>query len=449
MDPVRAFAGLALVLLAAPPVRADLFQMRDGSVVEGEVLRAFGDGDRVDRWEVRTRKGVRILPASEVKSRRDGGGPWPWREFEEKFAFVDRRDAEDNFRLGLWARENGLEAEAERAFLRAIEAAPDHVKARTALGHQRVGETWVVPPGKAPVPEARGAPVPAGEPNPFEGALGRILVRRQTDRFRVESTYLDQPALGRYLDTLERAREATLAFLGEPPPPGEVRRPTFLLLRNEEEYGAAVEALVAPAMERRPDREAAARDLRMFRGAHLAVLPGVPGGCVARRVDENETADRAFLAHFAVHGTFSADAPAGARTPDWVTEAVAFGVLNDLFPDDPTYCLATGYGRPDRLPMEWRNTRTWAATARGLASSGKAAGFGDLAVLDLNSLSFPALVQSWSVLQVLLRRDENATRAFLRKVRRGGDQFRALQDCLRLDPAGVDRYWKAEVLKGR
>ena len=141
--------------------------------------------------------------------------------------------------------------------------------------------------------------------------------------------------------------------------------------------------------------------------------------------------------------------PAGPRAPDWLSEAVAFAVLNDFFPDDPTYCLATGYGRTDRVPAEWRNTRTWAATARALASSGKALGFGDLAVLDLNSLSFPSLVQSWSVLQVLRAKDENGTRAFLRRVRRGTDQFKALQESLRLDPAGVDRLWKAEVLKGR
>jgi hypothetical protein len=187
----------------------------------------------------------------------------------------------------------------------------------------------------------------------------------------------------------------------------------------------------------------------MFRAAHLAVLPGSPGGCVARRVDENETADRAYLAHFAVHGVFGDGAAAGTRAPDWVAEAVAFGVLNDIFPDDPTYCLGTGYGRTDRIPAQWRNTRTWAATARALASSGKAQAFGDLAVLDLNSLSFPALVQSWSVLQVLRAKDENGTRAFLRRIRRGTDQFKALQESLRLDPAGVDRLWKAEAQKGR
>ena len=446
MNAMRA-AALALLLLA-PAASADVFVLKDGTTVEGEVLRTFAEGERVDRWEVRTIKGVRTLPAAEVRSRKDGGGPWPWREFEDRFAFVDRKDAEDNFRLGLWARERGLEAEAVRAFLRAVAADPDHARARTALGHQRVGDRWVAPPGQATVPEERGEPLPAGEPSPLEGVLGRVFARRQTALYRVESPYLDQPALGRYLDTLERVREATLSFLGEPPPPGEVRRATFVLLRTPEDYLVAVDALIAPSLGKRADQAAALRDLGMFRRAHLAPLPNA-GGCVARRVEENETADRAYLAHFAVHSVFSEDSPAGARVPDWLAEAVAFGVLNDLFPDDPAYCLGAGYGRADRVPVEWRNTRTWAGTARGLASSGKAMPFGDLAVLDLNSLSFPALVQSWSVLQVLRAKDENGTRAFVRRVRRGGDAFKALKECLNLDAAGVDRLWKAEVLKGR
>jgi hypothetical protein len=451
MSPVRAAAAtLALLLLAAPRAAADVFLLRDGTTVEGEVLRSFKD-DRggVDRWEVRTLKGVRILAAAEVRSQKDGGGPWPWRAFEEWFATIDRKDAAELYRSGMWAREKGLEAEAVRAFLRAIEADPDFVRARTALGHQKAGDKWIAPPGQVPVPEERGSPVPPGDAGPLEGALGRVLSRRQTENYRVESTYLDQADLGRYLDTLERARDATLAFLAEPPPPGEVRRPTLLLLKDAAEYRVALDALVVPALEARADREAAGRDLRLYRAGHLAVLPGRPGGCVAWRVDENQTADRAFLAHFAVHAVWRSELPPGARDPDWLAEAVAYAVLNDPFPDDPTYCLATGYGRTDRIPEEWRNTRTWAATARGLASSGKALAFKDLAVLDLNSLSFASLVQSWSVLQALRAKDESGTRAFLRKVRRGNDPFKALQDCLKLDPSGVDRVWRADVLKGR
>jgi hypothetical protein len=450
----RALAPLAALVLALAPgagaARADVFTLKDGSVVEGEVLREFRDeGDRPDRWEVRTLRGIRTVASGEVRARRDGGGPWPWREFEDKYAFIDPRDPAENAALGAWARERGLESEAVRAFRRALEADPEHLRARTALGYQKVDGRWVVPAGRERVPEDRGEALPGEAAGALDAVLGRVLARRRSENFRIESTWMDQAGLGRTLDTLERAREATLAFLGEPPPPG-ARGSTYFLLRDAAEYGKAVDALVAPAHAARADREEARRELALFRAGHLAILPGGSPGCVAWKVDEGETADRAFLAHFAVHETWRAGLSQGVRDPDWIREAVAYAILNDRFPDDPTWCVAAGgYGRSDRVPSAWRNTRTWAAAARTLAVSGKALAFRDLAVQDVNSLSFDSLVQAWSTLRVLRAKDEAGTRAFLARVRRGTDQFKALADGLRLDPDGVDRLWRAEVLKAR
>jgi hypothetical protein len=439
----------ALLLVLCGRAAADTFTMRDGSSVDGEVVREFpGEGGRPDRWEVRTLKGTRILAAADVRARKPGGGPYPWRIFEEEFVSVDPRNAEENYLLGVRARAQGLEAEAVRAFRRAIEADPGHARARTALGHILVDGRWVVPAGQPESPEDRGTPVPSGPPSALETGLGRTLAKRESDAFRVESSWLDQYGLGRMLDTLERAREATLSFLAEPPPVG-ARRATYYLLRDGTEYRRAVDALVAPAMGARADRDVAARELALYRSAHLSPLPPAGPGCVAWKIDEGETADRAFLAHFAVHETWRSVCSPGTRDPDWLREAVAYSVLNDVYPDDPTWCVAATYGRQERVPGPWRNTRTWAATARNLAASGKALAFQDLAVLDLNSLSFDALVQSWSVLQVLRAKDDSGTRTFLRRVRRGTDQFQALKECLHLDPAGVDRLWRAEVLRGR
>jgi hypothetical protein len=439
----RLLAPLALLLLAHAAA-ADTFVLKDGATVDGEILRTFSaEGGRVDRWEVRTRAGVRVVSAADVTTRKPGGGPYPWRTFEERFALVFPKDPEDNYKLGVWAREQGLEAEAIRAFRRALDADPDHLKTRTALGHQRVGESWVVPPGQATVPEERGAALPADTASPFEAILGKALAKRESANFRVESSLFDQPALGRLLDALERAREGTYAFLGEPPAAGGAR-PTYLLVRDAAEYRSVVDAVVAPALERRAD---GARFLALCRAGHLAPLAAAPGGCVAWPADESQTASRAFLAHFAVHEIWRMEIPAGSRDPDWLREALAYGVLNDLFPDDPTYCVDAGYGRGDSARGAWRNTRTWGGAAREMAAAGKALSFADLAVLDQNSLSFDALIQAWSVLQTLRAKDENGTRAFVRKVRRGSDAGKALQECLRLDPAGVDRLWRTEVMR--
>lgn len=442
----------ALLLLAAAPAPAETFVLRDGSVVEGQILRTFRDEEgRTDRWEVRTLTGRRTLPAAEVREvreRRPGAPPYPWVHFENTFAFIDPGDAAENLRLGLWARERGMEAEALRALRRALAADPDDARVRTALGHLRVDGRWVAPAGREGVPEERGEAVAGGPPSPLEGVLGRVVARRRSENYHLESDWLDQAGLGRYLHTLEGVREATLAFLGEPPPVGN-RREVLYLIGTREQYLRAVEALVAPDLEARADREEAMRSLRMYRQGFMAVLPGPTPGCVALRSSENEVEDLSFLAHFAVHGTWRPPTSGGARDPDWLREAVAYGVLNDLFPDDPTFCVATGYGREGRVAPTWRNTRTWPGTARALAASRKSLLFQDLAVLDLNSLTFDALVQAWSVLGVLRERDANGTRAFLRKVRRGGEQFEALKETLRMTPAEVDRLWRGEMLKRR
>ena len=449
-----ALALAAFAAIAAGPAAADSFVLRDGRVVEGQVLRTFRDGgeDRPpDRWEVRTAAGVRVVLASEVREhrpRKDGDAPWPWEDFEQRFAFVDAADAEDNFLLGAWAREQGLEAEAVRAFRRAIAADPEHARARTALGYQKVDGRWRAPEGAVDLPEDRGEALPPAPPGPVESALGKVFEKRRSANFHVESPVLEQRALGRCLDALERAREAALSRLGDAAPAGEPRT-ELLLLCDRAQYGRAIDLLVAPAVESAADRDCARRELALFRAGHLALRPPPARGVVALGLGDGETADHAFLAHFAVHAAWLEGTPPSARHPDWLREAFAYDVLTEAYPDDPTWCVAVGYGRNEKVPAAWRNTRNWPALARGLAASGRALAVRDLAVLDLNSLSFDALVQAWSVLRALNAEDANGTRAFLRRVRQGSDQFEALRDCLRMTPEDVDRLWKARALKVR
>ena len=418
------------------------------------MLRTFRDeSGAVDRWELRTLAGRRTLSAAEVREVRTrpvDAPPYPWVHFENRYAFEDPADPAKNLELGTWAREAGMEAEARRAFRRAVAADPEGrsdagARARAMLGHVKVDGRWTIPAGVERSPEERGEPVLDGPPSPLEGILGRLAARRRSENYQLESDWLDQPSLGRYLDTLERVREAALQYLGEPPPVGGVRM-VYRLLRTREDYLKAVESQAAPGLLASPPE--GPRLLALYRSGHLARVPGEPA-FIAWRVSEDDVEDRAFLAHHAAHGIWRTTVPVGAREPDWLQEAFAYGVLNDLFPDDPCWCVATGYGREDRVPPAFRNTRAWAASARALAASGRALAFQDLAVLDLNSLTFDSLVQSWSVLAVLRAKDENGTRAFLRRVRRGEEQFGALKESLRLSPADLDRLWRSEVLKRR
>ncbi len=174
---MRRLAPSALALLVATSSSlADTFVLRDGSSLEGQVLRTFPDEEgRADRWEVRTLRGRRTLLAAEVRevrARRPADPPYPWVQFEAKFSLVDPGDADGNYLLGSWARDQGMEAEALRAFRRAVAADPEHVRARTALGHLRVDGRWTVPPGRAGASEERGEPVAGEAPPRWRGSSG-------------------------------------------------------------------------------------------------------------------------------------------------------------------------------------------------------------------------------------------------------------------------------------
>ncbi|MHC4820508.1 MAG: hypothetical protein ACYTDX_02160, partial [Planctomycetota bacterium] len=96
---------MILLIAAASPAAADEFQMRDGSRLEVQVLRDLGD-----RWDVRTLEGRRTIAKGDVRKHVERPGTTPWALFEKKFFhLVDKDDAGDNYALGLWAREEGME----------------------------------------------------------------------------------------------------------------------------------------------------------------------------------------------------------------------------------------------------------------------------------------------------------------------------------------------------
>ncbi len=422
--------------------RGDDFVLKDGTTLEAQELRDLGD-----RLEVRTRAGRRVVLKEEIRSRT--ARKTPWENFEGYLASERPDDADALLRIGLWARDQGLPAEARRAFLRALAADPEHARAHVALGHTRVDGRWVVPPGDTPPPEETGEALPPSAPTPRETLLALGLTRRRTDRFLLESNHMDQPRLGRYLDTFERVRESVLSLLAEPPPVGE--RPSIhVLLADEDQYEKALRLLVLPDLATAAPSDEAAAQAAIYRRTRIAPAPGPQRVCVAWPASVNEIEDRAYLAHFVAHEVLRDATSPGVSLPPWIAEAVAYAVLNPVFPDDPAYCLAaTGYGRPGGPPTAWRNTRTWPARARELAASQRAQDVATLNALDLNSLTFDALVQAWSLLEVLRARDPEATRALLRRVRRGTPFADALKDGFRLDFAGLDRLWHQEVLKAR
>jgi tetratricopeptide (TPR) repeat protein len=58
-------------------------------------------------------------------------------------ATLEKKDAGGHYRLGLWAKSNGMPAEALVLFQQAILADPDHEHARREMGFQKVDGVWL------------------------------------------------------------------------------------------------------------------------------------------------------------------------------------------------------------------------------------------------------------------------------------------------------------------
>jgi hypothetical protein len=132
---LRASGGLALLLSAAAPVRADEVHLRGGSVIEG---RATRDGDTV---VVRVESGVVRLPADSVE--RIDKAEASDDVAQRRRAALGPRDVQGRLELATYCREHDLRA-TERALLEEVIALePNHAEARRLLGYVRTEHGWV------------------------------------------------------------------------------------------------------------------------------------------------------------------------------------------------------------------------------------------------------------------------------------------------------------------
>ena len=135
----RCAHGIAMIVmllaLATAAVRADVFHLKSGGTVAGELLEQSEDG-----YRVRTGIGVVTLARDDVER---------VEQTESPFAELDRRRAampdepDALVAFAVWCRENDFRADERKALLQAIALEPDHAGARAALGYVRVGDIWV------------------------------------------------------------------------------------------------------------------------------------------------------------------------------------------------------------------------------------------------------------------------------------------------------------------
>ncbi|MCK6461189.1 MAG: HEAT repeat domain-containing protein [Planctomycetes bacterium] len=125
---------LLVTLLIVPVGSADTVVLQNGLEVSGAVAERDGS------VEVALGGKTRVFPRDRVKEIRKGESRAE--EFARRAAALPEDDAAGWYKLGLWARENGV-AGAQGAFGKVISTDPDHRAARRELGFEKVDGEWV------------------------------------------------------------------------------------------------------------------------------------------------------------------------------------------------------------------------------------------------------------------------------------------------------------------
>jgi hypothetical protein len=128
---MRRTLGLAAVVLAAGIARADIVTLKDGRVIEGDVVS--DDGKVV---KVKIRMGAITLEKDKIASIEEK--LTPEQEYEQRVAKVAEDDAKAQFELAQWAESVKLEKEAVRHYIAAATLDP----ALTAAAEELASRDW-------------------------------------------------------------------------------------------------------------------------------------------------------------------------------------------------------------------------------------------------------------------------------------------------------------------
>ncbi|MHC5010422.1 MAG: hypothetical protein ACYTG6_05640 [Planctomycetota bacterium] len=123
--------------LAVTPARADILELTDGRIVEGDVIRGE------ETYLVRSRFGVVEVPVGEVKSLTEA--PPLDTQIREHLATLDADDMENRALLSRWLRDIGRLDEADAMAEAVLEADPENAVAHEVLGHIRHRGVWRTP----------------------------------------------------------------------------------------------------------------------------------------------------------------------------------------------------------------------------------------------------------------------------------------------------------------
>ena len=132
---MRHLAAMAMLAVAASAAVADEVVLRNGARFEGQVKES---GDTVtvvmDFGSITFKK----MDVARIER-----GASALSEFDAKVTELKSDDLEGRYKLGLWAKQKGLDQRAQRLFEEILVRNPDHAGARESLGYRRHGNRWL------------------------------------------------------------------------------------------------------------------------------------------------------------------------------------------------------------------------------------------------------------------------------------------------------------------
>ena len=135
----RGVAGvvLAFAIFATltQPLLADSFRLKDGTRLEGTIVREIGD-----LVSIKTADGIVTIDKSQIKEHIEKRTPF--KEYQERAKSLDTTDLKSQVELARWCSRNNLAAEASRHWKQVIEIAPDHEEGREVLGYIWLAGDW-------------------------------------------------------------------------------------------------------------------------------------------------------------------------------------------------------------------------------------------------------------------------------------------------------------------
>ncbi len=214
---------LALVaLLVAPLAAADVFHLKGGGQISGQLL----DSDD-QQYRIRTLVGEVRIDRDRIEKIEPAETIFP--EYDRRVQAADTDVPADHVALAKWCAENGLQREQRLHLLAAIKLDPDYEPARRALGHVRVAGRWIDGRGTGHPPRAEPA-APDDEVRLAEAVrrewLQRILLIQRTQlssdrpkrvaQARERILAIDDPlAIGPLVEVLRHGDVATRDLLIE------------------------------------------------------------------------------------------------------------------------------------------------------------------------------------------------------------------------------------------